>query len=369
MASRTTVPASGRDDTSSVAPISSARSRMNCNPKLRRPRAATAPDVEPTPVVADLHDPRPVLDPRGDRRLGRPGVLAHILQRFLDDPQGDRLLGLAEPVARGPQVRLDRGAHERGPCLRGVVDRAVQAELVEERRPELADERPDVAELAAEELAQVAQLRPGHPRVLVHHPLDVLDLEDRVRQGLGRTVVDLLGQAGPLGLLGLDDPHLHVVRPVRSGPLGHEAGVAALQEEPGALQAPVGELEPGELRLAATELHLQALDLRPEGTDPGVLGAGLGRLHGLDRGALRWVQAVAGRDGPDAARPALERVELVAQDLVAGEVLPERLAVALGNGVDRVRGIAERRLRLRVELIEAAVSSVPDPRAVHVVRV
>ena len=46
-----------------------------------------------------------------------------------------------------------------------VADRPVEAELVEERRPELADERPDVAELAAEQLAQVAQLRARQQRV------------------------------------------------------------------------------------------------------------------------------------------------------------------------------------------------------------
>src|SRR4051794_25642547 len=49
IASRTTVPPSGRDRTSNRAPISSARSRMNWRPKLRRPRAATAPMSNPRP--------------------------------------------------------------------------------------------------------------------------------------------------------------------------------------------------------------------------------------------------------------------------------------------------------------------------------
>ena len=70
----------------------------------------------------------------------------------------------------------------------------------------------DVAELAPEQLAQEAQLRPGQALVGVDDPLDVLDLEDRVREGLGRAVVDLLGEPRPLRLLGLDDPHLRVRR-------------------------------------------------------------------------------------------------------------------------------------------------------------
>src|SRR4029077_13654517 len=46
---RTTVPPSGRDRTSNLAPINSARSRMNCRPKLRRPLAATTPTSKPRP--------------------------------------------------------------------------------------------------------------------------------------------------------------------------------------------------------------------------------------------------------------------------------------------------------------------------------
>src|SRR6185312_14438605 len=49
IASRTTVPALGRDCTSKRAPINSARSCMNWRPKFRRPRAATAPTSNPRP--------------------------------------------------------------------------------------------------------------------------------------------------------------------------------------------------------------------------------------------------------------------------------------------------------------------------------
>src|SRR5665811_803310 len=49
MDSQTTVPPPGRDRTSNLAPMSSARSRMNWRPKLRRPRAATALTSNPLP--------------------------------------------------------------------------------------------------------------------------------------------------------------------------------------------------------------------------------------------------------------------------------------------------------------------------------
>ena len=94
---------------------------------------------------------------------------------------------------------------ERPHVLDGVDDRAVEAELVEQRRPELADERADVAELAAEQVAQVAQLGAGQRWIGLDDPLDVLHLEDRIRQRLGGAVVDFLGEPRPLGLLRLDN--------------------------------------------------------------------------------------------------------------------------------------------------------------------
>ena len=66
-------------------------------------------DVEAPPVVAHLEDPVRPLQPGGDRdALGR-GVLADVLEGFLDDPQDDRLVGLAELLAAG----LDLGARPR----------------------------------------------------------------------------------------------------------------------------------------------------------------------------------------------------------------------------------------------------------------
>ena len=45
----------------------------------------------------------------------------------------------------------------------------------------------------------------GGLRRIIDDPVEILDLEDGVRQDLGRTVVDLLGKVLSLALLGLDD--------------------------------------------------------------------------------------------------------------------------------------------------------------------
>ena len=61
--------------------------------------------------------------------------------------------------------------------LDGIDDGPVEAQLVEQRRPKLADERADVAQLAAQQLAQEAELGPGQQRVGLDDPLDVLGLD------------------------------------------------------------------------------------------------------------------------------------------------------------------------------------------------
>ncbi len=135
----------------------------------------------------------------------------------------------------------------------GVGDRPVEPELHQHRRPELPDEGAHVAQLAAQQLAQEAQLGAGHGRVGVEDAVDELHLEDRVRQRLGRAVVDLLGEADALALLGLDDPHLELGG--RAGQVvgGHERVVAALDEQPRRLEVADGELEARELRLVAAD--------------------------------------------------------------------------------------------------------------------
>ena len=166
IARRTTVPPSGRDRTSNRAPISSARSRMNWSPKFRRPRAATAPMSKPRPSSRTSSDPAVVLEPGRDGDVASPpracGRSAAPPGRRAGRPSAGRRSGRRSGAVRSSR---DLEPGQRPHVLDRVGDRAVEAELVEHRRAELADERPDVAELAAEQLAQEAQLGAGEQRV------------------------------------------------------------------------------------------------------------------------------------------------------------------------------------------------------------
>ncbi len=126
----------------------------------------------------------------------------------------------------------------------------------------------------------------------------------------------------------------------------------------------MGQVETGELGLVRPDLRLQAFDLGSQGPGPGVVGAGLGGLLGAGRDASAGDLADA-----LAARSALERVELVAQLLVAGQLFEVGAPIARGDGVERVRRVAERRLRLGVKLVEAAVAILAHPRPIHLARV
>ena len=165
-------------------------------------------------------------------------MLADVLQGFLDDTQDRGLLCRVEQRVRRSQVRLDGRSGERRHTFDRVHDRAVQAQLVEQRRPQLTDESSNLAEFAPQQLTEEPQLAGGHSDVFADDSLDVFDLEDGVRERLRRAVVDLLGEPGTLGFLSLDDPHLQVCRQPRVRDLREQAGIAALQEEPGVLHAP-----------------------------------------------------------------------------------------------------------------------------------
>ncbi len=166
IASRTTVPPSGRDRTSKRAPISSARSRMNCSPKLRRPRAATAPTSKPRPSSRTSRTQSSSSTAVVTTTVGRRGVLADILQGLLRDAQHDRPLGGRRARRPGGQVGRDR---------RPPVACATRVD-----RSSMAPSRPSssstggrswlmnvahVAQLAAEQLAQECAARPRPGRV------------------------------------------------------------------------------------------------------------------------------------------------------------------------------------------------------------
>jgi hypothetical protein len=245
-------------------------------------------------------------------------MFADVLQSLLHDSQDGGLLSGVERIARSLQISLNGRAGQCAHALHGVHDRAVQTQLVEQRRAQLADECPDLTQLASQDLAQEAQLAGGHPHVLVEDPLDVLDLKDGVGQSLSRTVVDLLSQARALGLLGLDDAHLQIGGQAGSGDLGEQAGVATLQEEPGVLHAPNRKLELRKLLLVATQIRRQAFDVRPESLLAGIFGACL-------RGGGR-IGLVCGAD-----RGAVGCLALVAQVIPATQSVVVSLAVSLGD--------------------------------------
>ena len=105
--------AAGRDRTSNAPPISSARSRMNCRPKLRRPRAATAPMSKPRPSSRTSRTQRSPSRRVASRTWRAPACLRTFCSASWSDPQDDRLLGVAEVVGRRAEVDLDRGPGQR----------------------------------------------------------------------------------------------------------------------------------------------------------------------------------------------------------------------------------------------------------------
>ena len=94
---------------------------------------------------------------------------------------------------------------------------------VGQRRPQVGDEGADLVEAVAQHVAKEGDLGVGRAIVVAEDAVQVLDLEDGVGEHLGRPVVDVLGHALSLALLGLDDPQAHGGRRV----VGHRAGLVA----------------------------------------------------------------------------------------------------------------------------------------------
>ena len=118
IASRTTVPAVGpRPNLESGADQLGALAH-ELQAEVAPPASGDRADVEAAPVVADLEDPVAAVEPawRPTARLGA-GVLAHVLERLLDDPQDDRLLAVVEAVGRRRRGRSRRSAPVRAAML------------------------------------------------------------------------------------------------------------------------------------------------------------------------------------------------------------------------------------------------------------
>ena len=217
---------------------SSARSRMNWSPKLRRPRAATAPASKPRPSSRTSSTHSSVLERRGDHDI-RSTARACGHSAALPAPRAAPPSG---PARRAPSAGAASSvvmcSPESAACVATVST--------------IAPSRPSSTSTGGRSWPMKLRTSPssrrsssrrnrssvaGHRRVGLEDAVDELHLEDRVRQRLGRSVVDLLGEPGALGLLRLDDPHLQRRRRRWAASAADDEGrVAALEEQPRALE-------------------------------------------------------------------------------------------------------------------------------------
>ena len=149
----------------------------------------------------------------------------------------------------------------------------------------------------------------------------------------------------------------------RTADLREQGGVAALEEEPRSLERALGELQLGELGLTVADIDGEQLDVAAEGPSAGIIGAGLGRVGSP---VHRCGPGLAARAVGAAAVVHLERV---AHRLPLAERLRVGLAIALAHAPERVRAVADRRLRLLVESVEATVPCIgPGACWLHLTR-
>ena len=117
----------------------------------------------------------------------------------------------AEPIVDAVQGDLDHDPVVRLQLLCPLRERGGHADI-RQRGPEIGDECPHLVQAAAQHVAQECDLGLGGPVSVAEHAVEVLDLEDGIRQHLGRSIVDVLGHALAFALLGLDDPEAHGCR-------------------------------------------------------------------------------------------------------------------------------------------------------------
>ena len=170
------------------------------------PRSATAPASGSIPGPASSTDSeapesrRPVAD--DDRRLA---VLDGVRERLLGDPEERQLDVGRRPGPVGP-LEADLAAGETLDPEHEPVERRPDAEVVEDRQPEVAADRPEpVGDRPAQLRALLVAAR--------------LEAPDEQRQLLERVVVDVGGEARPLGFRGRDDEVALELGPAsRAGP-------------------------------------------------------------------------------------------------------------------------------------------------------
>ncbi len=218
-----------------------------------------------------------------------------------------------------PWKRLD--------LLRSLGERSRHAD-VRQWWAQVGDEGADLVEAAPQHVAQERELRLGGAVGVPEHAVQVLDLEDGVGEDLGRPVVDVLGHALTLALLGLDDPQAHVGGRVVADRARLVAGIIGRVE-----------VAPQDVQLAGH--HVQALEAPLERGQVPAAGLVLGTQRvGPDRSK----RATTAIDASTKLHPLLE----VAPILLAEAAPPARACGAsLPGGSLTLRRRCGRTARLR----------------------
>ena len=126
--------------------------------------------------------------------------------------------------------------------------------------------------------------------------------------------------------------------------LRHQRRVAALQEQPRALEVADRELQARELRLVAAQLA--AGPRHP----PRIIRSR--RSAAPASAALRPRPRRRRRSGRRPVAPSLEGAQLVRERLPAGQVVQVGRAIPVADGAQRVGGVRERLRGFRVQLVE-----------------
>ena len=153
---------------------------------------------EAATVVGDAQDDAVVAGLERDRDAARLGVAGDVRQALLRDAIDGELDLRRELRQRRRELALDadaRDARERG---RQLGQRADQAEVLEHLRPQLARDPPHLVERAAHRLLGLVELVAMLGRGLG----DRVQLQQHPGQHLADLVVQVAGDADPLGLLG-----------------------------------------------------------------------------------------------------------------------------------------------------------------------
>src|SRR5947207_5007676 len=166
-------------------------------------------DVEADSVIGDVQ--HPVLARALPRHADgiRLRVLVYVLERLLHDAIHGELLHRRQPGVHGVEPVGDTDATARLPLPGVVAHRLREAKLAELGRTEVVDHRAHRVERAPELPFQVRELGterlPDLGRRALGDALEVLDLEDRVRQDLRGAVMDVAVEPLLFGLEALED--------------------------------------------------------------------------------------------------------------------------------------------------------------------